>query len=156
MCHVVLPCWILCRPPFLVEKTVREALAEAPCSVLPRCAEVKFLETVPLLANQLPRADLPTLAAALVEKRCRSPGSYGRNISKLELWVYKPNEGDMNGDFMGFYGILWDFMGFYGILWDFMGFYGILSDFMGFYGILWDFMGFYGILWDFMGFYGIL
>lgn len=32
-------------------------------------AEVKFLETVPLLANQLPRADLPTLAAALVEKR---------------------------------------------------------------------------------------
>lgn len=31
--------------------------------------KVKFLETVPLLANQLPRADLPTLAAALVEKR---------------------------------------------------------------------------------------
>ena len=41
-------------------------------SVLPRCAEVKFLETVPLLANQLPRADLPTLAAALVEKRSQS------------------------------------------------------------------------------------
>jgi len=36
---------------------------------------VKFLETVPLLANQLPRADLPTLAAALVEKRFR-PGEY--------------------------------------------------------------------------------
>ena len=39
-------------------------------------AEVKFLETVPLLANQLPRADLPTLAAALVEKR--SMGRWGR------------------------------------------------------------------------------
>lgn len=39
---------------------------------------VKFLETVPLLANQLPRADLPTLAAALVEKRFRPGESLAR------------------------------------------------------------------------------
>eukprot|EP00913_Durusdinium_trenchii_P006530 g6134.t1 len=51
---------------------------------------VKFLETVPLLANQLPRADLPTLAAALVEKRWKpgeflaKQGDVGRELNILK------------------------------------------------------------------------
>ena len=65
--------------------------------------QVKFLETVPLLANQLPRADLPTLAAALVEKRwgcvlglgmncrgevCSNVDSDWKNLQKMESMMH--------------------------------------------------------------------
>ena len=46
---------------------------------------MKFLETVPLLANQLPRADLPTLAAALVEKR--SPEMVDDGPSRINVYM---------------------------------------------------------------------
>ena len=44
------------------------------------------METVPLLANQLPRADLPTLAGALIEKR------RGTEVPPMALCRFKPGE----------------------------------------------------------------
>ncbi|CAE6970192.1 PKAR, partial [Symbiodinium sp. KB8] len=51
---------------------------------------VKFLETVPVFANQLPRADLPRVAEALEEKTFRAgeflakQGDVGRELKVIK------------------------------------------------------------------------